>query len=67
MSEQLKTALIRAGIGGVVLAGSAFFSTLSLSGSFKASEIAAGTAFFAYLILRGGIEGFIDAQAAKPV
>ncbi len=29
--------------------------------------IGAGAAFFSYLVLRGGIEGTIDAQAAKAV
>ena len=64
MSKQFQTALIRASIGAVIFAGSGFFGQLASGGSLKAAEVAAGVAFFGYLMLRGGVEGFIDHQAA---
>lgn len=65
-SDQLKVALIRSVLGGVVFAGSAFFGQLATGAPTRAAEIAAGVAFFSYLILRGGVEGLIDTQTAPP-
>ena len=65
MSEQLKVALIRAVIGAVIAAGATFFTTAASGQPLKVAGIGAGAAFFSYLVLRGGIEGTIDAQAAK--
>jgi hypothetical protein len=64
MSPAYKVALVRAAIGGVIFAGSAFFGQLATGAPLRASEIAAGVAFFSYALLRGGVEGFIDTQAA---
>jgi len=73
MSDAFKTALVRAAISGVVLAGSAFFG--ALAGDLAVGQhlgalqletagIAAGVVFFGNVGLRGGIEGYIDTRAA---
>jgi hypothetical protein len=70
MTQQFKVAWIRAGVGGLVLAGSAFFGQLATGGTLRTAGVAAGVAFFAYLILRGGVEGLVDsanAQAPTPL
>jgi hypothetical protein len=73
VSEPLKSALIRALIAGLVLAGSAFFSALAGDqaagqhlgqAQLESAGIAAGVVFFATIAIRGGIEGAIDHQAA---
>ena len=66
MSDQLKTALIRGAIGGLIVAGATFFTLASQGQSLKLAGIAAGASFFTYVVTRGGIEGAIDTQAAKP-
>jgi hypothetical protein len=59
MTPQLKTALVRALIGGIICMGVTFFSALAANGAGPAA-IAAGSAFFAYLSARGAAEGFYD-------
>ncbi len=59
-------ASLRAFVGGVVMAGSAFFGQLATSASVHTAEIAAGVAFFGYLALRGVVEGWIDQAAVTP-
>ena len=59
MTPQLKTALVRALIGGIICMGVTFFSAVAADGAGPAA-IAAGSAFFAYLSARGAAEGFYD-------
>jgi hypothetical protein len=59
MTPQLKTALVRALIGGTICMGVTFFSAVAADGAGPAA-IAAGGAFFAYLSARGAAEGFYD-------
>ena len=59
MTPQLKTALVRALIGGIICMGVTFFSALAADGAGPAA-ISAGGAFFAYLSARGAAEGFYD-------
>lgn len=65
MSDAFKTAIIRATVWSVILAGGSFFGQLSTGGSLRSAGIAAGVVFFLSLATRGGIEGYIDTQAAK--
>lgn len=60
MNQVWVTATIRATTGGVVLAGAAFFGSLSTGSSLRTAGIAAGVAFFGYLVTRGVAEGIID-------
>ena len=57
-------ATIRSFIGGVVIAGGAFFGQLATNAPLRTAEIAAGVAFFSYLALRGVAEGIIDQSSA---
>jgi hypothetical protein len=59
MTPQLRTALVRALIGGIICMGVTFFSAVAADGAGPAA-IAAGGAFFAYLSARGAAEGFYD-------
>jgi hypothetical protein len=59
MTPQLRTALVRALIGGIICMGVTFFSAVAADGAGPAA-IAAGSAFFAYLSARGAAEGFYD-------
>ena len=59
MSEQFRVALVRALVGGVVSAGSVFFSIMGAAGVERAG-IAAGAAFFGVLAARGFGEGSYD-------
>lgn len=59
MTPQLKTALVRALIGGIICMGVTFFSAVAADGAGPAA-ISAGSAFFAYLSARGAAEGFYD-------
>lgn len=74
MSQQLQVALVRAILGGVIKAGTVFFSVLAAgagtTGSISHSvlviaAIGAGGAFFAELVVRFGAEGLIDTAAAN--
>jgi len=74
VSDQLKTALVRGVIGGLVNAGSTFFAGLAAGASaagginhvvLLVAGIGAGAAFFATLATRFAAEGLIDTQAAK--
>ena len=74
MTPIFKAALIRAAIGGVILAGSAFFGSLAgdlaQGQTLGASQvigggIAAGVVFFGQLAIRFGVEGYIDTQQAE--
>lgn len=67
MYDALKTALIRATVWAIILAGSSFFGQLSTGGSYKSAFVAAGVVFFLSLATRGGIEGYIDGKAAQPL
>ncbi len=64
MSDQLKAALLRAIIGAIVSAGSAFFAVLATADAGKAA-IAAGSAFFGGFIARGFGEGTYDTRRAR--
>jgi hypothetical protein len=59
MTPQLRTALVRGLIGGIICMGVTFFSAVAADGAGPAA-IAAGGAFFAYLSARGAAEGFYD-------
>jgi hypothetical protein len=62
MSEQFKAALVRAFVGGIVSAGSVFFSIMSIMGAAGVGKagIAAGASFFGVLAARGFGEGSYD-------
>jgi hypothetical protein len=73
VGDAFKTALIRAAIGGVALAGAAFFGVLSgdltagqqLGGhQLEVAGVAAGVVFFGNLVVRAGAEGLIDQKQA---
>jgi len=65
MSSALKTALIRGAIGSIAAGALNFLIGLSQGQSLKVAGIAGGIVFLQYLIQRGGIEGYIDTQAAS--
>jgi len=74
MSDQLKAALTRGVLGGLVNAGSTFFAGLAAGAGTTGSVnhvvlivagIGAGAAFFSTLAVRFAAEGLIDTQAAK--
>jgi len=66
MSEQFKAALARAFVGGVVSAGSVFFSIMSVMGAgVGKAGVAAGAAFFGVLAARGFGEGSYDTNREK--
>jgi hypothetical protein len=61
MSAQLKAALLRALIGGILVAGAAFFTALgSTDATVGKALIPAGSAFFSYVVARGLGEGQYD-------
>jgi hypothetical protein len=64
--QPIVVASYRAVIGGAVMAGAAFFSTLSSGASTKVAGVAAGVAFFGYLALRAGVEGLVDQTQKSP-
>lgn len=73
MNDTYRAALIRAVVGGLVLAGAAFFGSLSgdlaqgqaiHAAQLEGSGIAAGVVFFGNLVVRFGAEGLIDTQAS---
>jgi hypothetical protein len=73
VSDQLKSALIRAAITAVVAAALSFLTGLSQGQTYKAAGISAGIVFFSNVLTRGLGEGYIDtntagkaAAAAKP-
>ena len=65
MSEQFRLALVRALAGGIVSAGSVFFSLIGSAGVERAG-IAAGAAFFGVLAARGfGDGGYHTGRGGK--
>jgi hypothetical protein len=74
LSQQLQAALFRSLLGGVVLAGGAFFGTLTgdlaqgqgIGGTqLLGAGIATGFVFFTNLAVRFAAEGLIDSAAAN--
>jgi hypothetical protein len=70
LSDQMKTALVRAAYGGVLTGAAVFIADYGATNNIKGSSLAAVGALVAYLIARGGVEGFVDtgrAQGVRPV
>jgi hypothetical protein len=65
MSEQLKAALIRALIVGLVSAASTALATWATTSEAKTILISTGTAFLAPFIARFGGEGTYDSRRAE--
>lgn len=64
MSPQFTTALVRAGLGGVLTGALTFLTTYSSTGSLRGAEIAGGIALCGYMLTRGGVEGWLDTNRA---
>jgi hypothetical protein len=61
VSAQLRAALLRAVIGGIFVAGAAFFTALGATDATVVKAlIPAGSAFFSYVVARGLGEGQYD-------
>jgi hypothetical protein len=66
-SPPLQVALLRAAVGGLILAASMFLTAYTQSNQLKPALLSAGATFVGYLILRGVAEGWIDTVAIKSV
>jgi len=63
MSEQFKAAFLRALLGGLFVAGAAFFTALGAADATMAKAlITAGSAYFSYVVARGLGEGAYDTK-----
>lgn len=64
MSPQLRAALLRAGLNGLVAAGVTATGALATGAPTKQVVILTAAAFFAVIASRGAVEGWYDGQRA---